>query len=146
MVNNMAKAKLLLKNDVGLILNITESPLGCTVYDLEGNEISGGGGGNLQLCDLTIVNETGEELTLDIPYITDSGLFSTSVDLPAASTVPVKALFSDNGNNICFMFYNAEDYQQDLTDNVNCTIDPRGNKIIQTAPGPSSATLTLRQR
>lgn len=41
----MPKANLLLKNDVGLVLDITESPLACTVYDLEGNEISGSGGG-----------------------------------------------------------------------------------------------------
>lgn len=139
----MAVAKLLLKNDVGLVLDITESPLGCTVYDLNGNEI-GGGGGNLQLCTLTIVNETGAELTLDTPNITDSGLFSISVILPIASTVSVKALYSDNVNDISFRYYNAENYQQDLTDNVNCTMDPRGDKIIQTAPGPSSATLTLK--
>lgn len=55
----MSKAKLLLKNDVGLVLDITESPLGCTVYDLEGNEI-GGGGITLYHTKVKVINNTNK--------------------------------------------------------------------------------------
>lgn len=79
MVNNMAKANLLLKNDVGLVLDITESPLACTVYDLEGNEISGGGSG-LEFATMTVAGYTGFdtfsfsgawlETEDEVPYVT----------------------------------------------------------------------------
>lgn len=62
----MAKAKLLLKNDVGLVLDITESPLGCTVYDLEGNEIGGGGGGGMEyISNIPITHVFPEGMTID---------------------------------------------------------------------------------
>ena len=139
----MAVAKLLLKNDVGLVLDITESPLGCTVYDLNGNEI-GGGGGNLQLCTLTVINETGNDIDMGINNITDSGLYGAGVAIENNATATVKAIYSDDGDNIYIELRDVESYNQILSDNVNCTFDPRGGTIYQTEPGPSSATLTLK--
>lgn len=143
-VNNMAKAKLLLKNDVGLVLDITESPLGCTVYDLEGNEIGGGGGENLQLCTLTVINETGNDIAMGINNISDSGLYVTGLDAENNATVTVNAIYSDDGDNIFIELWDIEAYDQILSDAVNCTIDPRGGKLYRPAPGASSATLTLK--
>ena len=39
------KATLYLENNKGMILDFTRSPQACDVYDLDGNLISGGGGG-----------------------------------------------------------------------------------------------------
>lgn len=61
----MAVAKLLLKNDVGLVLDITESPLACTVYDLEGNQIGGGGGGIDYIRNIPITHVFPEGKTKD---------------------------------------------------------------------------------
>lgn len=95
----MAIAKILLKNDVGLVLDITESPLGCTVYDLEGNEISGGGGSDILALHVTLVNDATSSGSVDFfgetvggymsgYYAIDNAIDSISDNPPELSIAP----------------------------------------------------------
>lgn len=136
----MAKAKLLLKNDVGLVLDITESPLGCTVYDLEGNQIGGGGGGvAVQYCDLTIINTTGTDASTYTDYL-DDGYINPELIIPGNNTVNVKAPYKVGAGGVHTV---ALDMSAAFTasNQVNCSADEFS--ITQTSSGPSSITLTI---
>lgn len=138
----MAKAKLLLKNDVGLVLDITENPLDCTVYDLEGNQIGGGGGIDIQYVDLTIVNNTGSAQNPSFAYLNANGYFYTTLALAIGQTANVKVLLNYSSKNYGVMdLYDLDNITLTLSNAVNCTLI--GIKLTKTAEGSSSATLTL---
>lgn len=139
----MAIAKLLLKNDVGLVLDITESPLGCTVYDLNGNEIGGGGGSAaVQYVELTMVNNTGSALTPGCNYLDDDGYMAFNFSLGNGETKTIKALYQlGSHGDVAVDIFDVEGATLTLSDAVNCELE--STQILRTADGPSSATLTL---
>lgn len=131
----MSKANLLLKNDVGLVLDITESPLACTVYDLEGNEISGGGGGGVNVTTITahIVNNTNSSLPFSSVidsysgygcirydgYIIMSGESGTElISVPANSTYDIRFAIMSGSGYIDLILNNRT-----VSDGVNVEID-----------------------
>ena len=148
----MSKANLLLKNDVGLVLDITESPLACTVYDLEGNVISGGGGVSLLTCDIKIINNTGSLAGgVYSPNITDGTIDTNNTNI---------APFAD-GTEVIVRGYVYDDYTLSIlmmkmttppapatvavSDAVNCTYDGTdpSNPFITVSGSDASITLTL---
>ena len=146
----MSKAKLLLKNDVGLVLDITESPLGCTVYDLEGNEISGSGGSvSFDICNIKIVNTKPETIQcLVLPQLLDNALIvnDESIDpiiIDANSEYEMALPFTWSQNPdapvIMIMLEHAV-----ASDAVNCSYSSgEPGFITRTANGNASITLTL---
>lgn len=146
----MSKAKLLLKNDVGLVLDITESPLGCTVYDLEGNEISGGGGSvSFDICNITIDNTTASAIELYVvPQLSNNALIAddskiSAINIPANSEYEMGLPFLWDSNPdapvIMIMLENAV-----ASDAVNCAfVTGEPAYIVRTAAGNASITLTV---
>lgn len=137
----MAVAKLLLKNDVGLVLDITESPLGCTVYDLNGNEIGGGGvGSNLQYCDITINNNRNSLLILGFNYLTDEGYVLTDLTVAENASTTVKGIYYLDNDDAVIEIYNEAGTDPTLVSADNCTLSE--SFITRTAEGPSSITVS----
>ena len=149
----MSKAKLLLKNDVGLVLDITESPLGCTVYDLEGNEISGGGGGDLLTCDIKVVNHTGMVVAVIYQPDIKDGAITGEVTLPPLNN-------NDEANIKAYCYYDSTPFinvsalktttpptpaTMTASNAVNCSLDladPSDPLVLITGPN-ASITITL---
>jgi len=149
----MSKANLLLKNDVGLVLDITESPLGCTIYDLEGNEI-GGGGSDLLTCNIKVINHTGMGAGLNYnPGIQDGGIITE------ASIGPINN--NDEADAIAYCYHDSTPYVEvkgiklsagqptpatlTASDAVNCSLDqedPSYPMVLVTGPN-ASITITL---
>ena len=146
----MSKAKLLLKNDVGLVLDITESPLGCTVYDLEGNEISGGGGSvSFDICNIKIVNTTSSAIScIVLPELLEDALIASDnavepFDIAANSEYEMGLPFLWDSNPdapvIMIMLENAV-----ASDAVNCSfVTGEPAYIVRTAAGNANITLTV---
>lgn len=146
----MSKAKLLLKNDVGLVLDITESPLGCTVYDLEGNEISGGGGSiSFDICNIKIVNTTASAKTLYVvPQLSNNALITDDSKISAISIAAnseyemgLPFLWKDNPDApvIMLVLENAV-----ASDAVNCSfVTGNPSYIVRTTTGNASITITV---
>jgi len=134
----MSKANLLLKNDVGLVLDITESPLGCTVYDLEGNEI-GSGGVNIQVCDITFINNSGITQEPSSIYMDENGFASYAFAIPSGTTKNAKAVYEANNGEPRISFFDLNNFT--ASNAVNCEID--GTSINRLAAGPSSITITF---
>lgn len=98
----MSKANLLLKNDVGLVLDITESPLGCTVYDLEGNEIAGGGI-KLYHTRVKVINNTNKSGGISYQLAVVNGMIDVNNHLgnfDASSTNFYDLYSSGDGNTV----------------------------------------------
>lgn len=148
----MSKANLLLKNDVGLVLDITESPLSCTVYDLEGNEISGGGGGgsDINYCTITIRNTTAsyyEFLTMPeidghALIVLDSQIFGITLNPNSEVVMTLPFVWGELDDPLIMFMIEAETVT--ASDAVNCSFETgTPGFIIRTSEGNASITLTV---
>ena len=143
------KATLYLENNKGMILDFTRSPQACDVYDLDGNLISGGGGGGSNIPTITLnIHNIGEN-TGDIPvdwksilsyfmafengYLhldgidTGSSVIYDINEIKSYLSVPVTTQYLDNGNltiagGFGFVGYTPDNPISAISDLVNCTI------------------------
>ena len=154
-----------MKNDVGLVLDITESPLGCTVYDLEGNEIGGGGGGSgLLTLHATLVNDATSSGSVDFfgetvgGYM--SGFYAIDNAISAIGDNPPELSLAAGESAAVTVYYNYDNMPEEAaligwnpgttatvtaSDIVNLTYDSEYNTYTVTdGTAASSITITIK--
>lgn len=142
------KATLNLENDYGFVLDMDirdkENP-SVTVYDFEGNEISGGGGGEGPVIDtVTIINNSGSELslnTLGLLILVDGYATLETSALADGGTKAIKVISNDENVGYGMGYYGDLTYT--TSDLVNCSVNEIGYLYPTDQTIPASATITV---
>lgn len=153
----MEKAILNLKNDYGFVIEMDitdpDNP-DVKVYDFDGNEVAGGGGGGpeleFDLCTITL-NNTKQTA---VNYSTIPGLNGRAINFgntPVSGTVNGSTdkvftyPFIYTGGETCIVVKFSSGQAVTIKETVNCTCEKSGNDywISPGTPGNSSLTLTL---
>ena len=130
------KATLNLENDYGFVLDMDisdkENP-SVTVYDFEGNEISGGGGGSYiaPYLTLSLNNNSGENMVLsdlfDIDFLIPAGVMNNYFLEPEGllgtiepGTHTIYMFYHNAGDILCGLFNAMADYS--TSNPVNCSV------------------------
>lgn len=147
----MEKALILLENELGIKLDIEKDPLSVTAYDLEGNEIGGGGGDNREYpcCLITFKNTKNTQVQIiTLPTITDNGIFANDDDIVPfflnAGLERTLLVPCVNVNGTPTVMNVVQDSTVTTSDLVNC-IYTSGTPayITNTGSGDSSITITI---
>ena len=142
------KALIMLENDLGVKLDIVKDPLSLTAYDLEGNVISGGGGGApLNPCHLTVINNTGNTTAVLGNFVISNGVLSSMMETLADSTpVEIDMYYQISGDDTFIEIGFVPGTTPTASNEINCTFDytdPTYPMILLTDTGESSLTITL---
>ena len=154
----MEKAVLNLKNDYGFIVKMDITDLDnpdVKVYDFEGNEVAGGGGGGADLltCDIKVVNHTGMVAAFIYQPDIKDGAITGEVTLPPLNN-------NDEANVKAYCYYDSPPFinvsalktttpptpaTMTASDAVNCSLDlaDPSDPLVLVTESNASITITL---
>lgn len=152
------KALILFENDLGVKLDIEKDPLSVIVYDLEGNEISGGSDIGITPCKITVINTLNVAAVVPYIYSVKDGAIAKSdqvsyVMVAPSGNVDIDAIYEYSGGDKLVTIYALDvstvpPTPKTLTSSnaENCTFDADAAPyyyVYLTDNGDSSITLTI---
>lgn len=145
----MPKAIINLKNDYGFLIDMdVTDPANPSVdvYDFEGNQISGGGGGGEGpvIDTVTIINNSGSELSLDtlgLLIVVDGYATLEESALADGETKEIKVI--SNNENVGYGMGYYGDLTYTTSNLVNCAVNEIGYLYPTDPTAAASATITV---